>query len=42
MIGAVRDIDSQMEHYFGDTKRYIDALPISEEDRRKVFVQYAG
>jgi hypothetical protein len=24
-------------YYFDDTKRYIDALPITGEDRRKVF-----
>lgn len=37
MVGAVRGIDPQTGHYFDDTKRYVDALDISEEDRRKVF-----
>ena len=37
MVGAVRGIDPQTGHYFDDTKRYIDALPLSEADRRKVF-----
>ncbi len=37
MVGAVRGIDPQTGHYFDDTKRYVDALPISEEDRHKVF-----
>jgi len=37
MFGAVRGIDPETGHYFDDTKRYIDALDISQEDRRKVF-----
>ena len=37
MVGAVRGIDPETGHYFDDTKRYIDALPLSETDRRKVF-----
>jgi len=37
MVGAVRGIEPQTGHYFDDTKRYIDALSISEEDQRKVF-----
>ena len=37
MVGAVRGIDPQTGHYFDDTKRYIDALPISDADRRKIF-----
>ena len=37
MFGAVKGIDAQTGHYFDDTKRYIDALEISEEARRKVF-----
>ena len=37
MVGAVRGIDPQTGYYFDDTKRYIDALPISGEDRHKVF-----
>ena len=37
MVGAVRGIDPQTGHYFDDTKRYVDALPISKEDRHKVF-----
>ena len=30
-------IDPETGHYFDDTKRYIDALPIPEADKRKVF-----
>ncbi len=37
MVGAVRGIDPETGHYFDDTKRYVDALPISEADKRKVF-----
>ena len=37
MVGAVRGIDPQTGHYFDDTKRYVDALPISAADRHKVF-----
>jgi 4-oxalmesaconate hydratase len=37
MVGAVRGIDPETGHYFDDTKRYVDALPISAEDKRRVF-----
>ncbi|CAE6849154.1 amidohydrolase family protein [Xanthomonas arboricola] len=37
MVGAVRGIDPQTGQYFDDTKRYIDALAISDADKRKVF-----
>ncbi len=37
MVGAVRGIDPTTGHYFDDTKRYVDALTISAEDKRKVF-----
>jgi 4-oxalmesaconate hydratase len=37
MIGAVRGIDPETGFYFDDTKRYIDALPISAADKAKVF-----
>ncbi len=37
MIGAVRGVDPETGHYFDDTKRYIDALPISAADKLKVF-----
>ncbi len=37
MVGAVRGIDPQTGYYFDDTKRYIDALPMSDADRRKIF-----
>jgi 4-oxalmesaconate hydratase len=37
MVGAVRGIDPQSGHYFDDTKRYIDALPIAQDDKRRIF-----
>jgi 4-oxalmesaconate hydratase len=37
MVGAVRGIDPETGHYFDDTKRYIDALQISEDDKRQIF-----
>ena len=37
MVGAVRGIDPQTGHYFDDTKRYVDALDISEDERRAIF-----
>jgi len=37
MFGAVKGVDPETGHNFDDTKRYIDALALSEADRRKVF-----
>jgi len=37
MVGAVRGIDPETGYYFDDTKRYIDALPLSDTDKRKIF-----
>jgi 4-oxalmesaconate hydratase len=37
MVGAVRGIDPETGFYFDDTKRYVDAADISEENRQKVF-----
>jgi len=37
MVGAVRGIDPTTDHYYDDTKRYIDQLPLSEENRKKIF-----
>jgi 4-oxalmesaconate hydratase len=37
MVGAVRGIDPQTGHYFDDTKRYVDALPITAEQRHAIF-----
>jgi 4-oxalmesaconate hydratase len=37
MVGAVRGIDPTTGQYFDDTKRYIDALPISVDQRHAIF-----
>jgi 4-oxalmesaconate hydratase len=37
MVGAVRGIDPQTGHYFDDTKRYVDALPIDEAGKHAIF-----
>jgi 4-oxalmesaconate hydratase len=37
MVGAVRGIDPTTGHYFDDTKRYVDALPISDRERQMIF-----
>ena len=37
MFGAVKGVDPETGHNFDDTKRYIDALDISDADRAKVF-----
>ncbi len=37
MVGAVRGIDPQTGHYFDDTKRYVDALEISDAERHAIF-----
>ncbi len=37
MVGAVRGIDPQTGQYFDDTKRYLDALHLSDADRYKIF-----
>jgi 4-oxalmesaconate hydratase len=37
MVGAVRGIDPRTGQYYDDTKKYLDALPLSESDRYKLF-----
>jgi 4-oxalmesaconate hydratase len=37
MVGAVRGIDPQTGQYFDDTKRYVDALDISDAQRHAIF-----
>jgi 4-oxalmesaconate hydratase len=41
MVGAVRGIDRTTGHYFDDTKRYVDALDLTSEDREKVYSKNA-
>jgi 4-oxalmesaconate hydratase len=37
MIGAVRGIDPQTNHYFDDTKRYVEAADVNIEQRNKIY-----
>jgi 4-oxalmesaconate hydratase len=37
MVGAVRGIDPETGNYYDDTKRYVDALGLSSENRQKVY-----
>jgi 4-oxalmesaconate hydratase len=37
MLGAVRGVDSSTGHYFDDTKRYVDALGLSDAQRAAVY-----
>jgi 4-oxalmesaconate hydratase len=37
MVGAVRGIDPTTGQYFDDTKRYVDALPVTDEQRHAIF-----
>ena len=37
MLGAVPGVDPQSGHNFDDTRRYVDALPLSAADKKKIF-----
>ena len=37
MVGAVRGIDPFTGHFFDDTKRYVDALDLTDSERLQVF-----
>jgi 4-oxalmesaconate hydratase len=37
MVGAVRGIDPRTGQYYDDTKKYLDALSLSDGDRYKLF-----
>jgi 4-oxalmesaconate hydratase len=41
MVGAVRGIDPETGFHFDDTRRYIDALPISDSDKLRIFERNA-
>jgi 4-oxalmesaconate hydratase len=41
MVGAVRGIDPRTGHYFDDTRRYVDALSLSAEDKQRIFAKNA-
>jgi 4-oxalmesaconate hydratase len=36
-VGAVRGVDPETGYNYDDTKRYIDALSMSDDDKRKIF-----
>ena len=37
LLGAVRGVDPETGFHWDDTKRYVDALDLSDDDKRKVF-----
>ena len=37
MVGAVRGVDPETGNYYDDTKKYFDALPLSDDVRTKIF-----
>ena len=37
MLGAVKGIDPDTGGYFDDTKRYVDEITLTEEERSKLF-----
>jgi 4-oxalmesaconate hydratase len=37
MFGAVRGVDPETGHHWDDTKRYVDALGMSDVDRQKIY-----
>jgi 4-oxalmesaconate hydratase len=37
MVGAVRGVDPETGHYFDDTKRYVDAAVLTDEERDMVY-----
>ena len=41
MVGAVRGVDPETGYNFDDTKRYIDAADISDEEKLQIFSENA-
>jgi 4-oxalmesaconate hydratase len=37
LLGAVRGVDPETGFHWDDTKRYVDALDLPDDDREKVF-----
>jgi 4-oxalmesaconate hydratase len=37
MIGAVRGVDPETGHYYDDTKRYVQAAALSDDERFQIF-----
>ncbi len=41
MLGAVKGIDPTTGHEYDDTRRYVEALPLSAADKKKIFLTNA-
>jgi 4-oxalmesaconate hydratase len=41
MFGAVRGVDPETGHHWDDTKRYLDNLDLTDEDRAKIMERNA-
>jgi 4-oxalmesaconate hydratase len=41
MVGAVRGIDPETGFYFDDTRRYVDHLPISAQEKENIYEKNA-
>ena len=37
MVGAVRGIDPRTGHHFDDTRRYVDASALGDDERARVY-----
>jgi 4-oxalmesaconate hydratase len=37
MVGAVRGVDPHSGHHYDDTRRYVEAAALSDDDRAKIF-----
>jgi 4-oxalmesaconate hydratase len=37
MIGAVRGVDPETGHHYDDTRRYVEASPITAEEKRGIY-----
>jgi 4-oxalmesaconate hydratase len=37
MVGAVRGIDPESGHYYDDTRKYIDAAALTDDERAKIY-----
>jgi 4-oxalmesaconate hydratase len=41
MVGAVRGIDPSTGHYYDDTRRYVESLPLSDAEKKAIFSENA-
>ena len=37
MVGAVKGIDPETGNHYDDTKRYVDSVPLSADDKKRIF-----